>query len=161
MTAFGLLRRYRNAAIAAVAPSPGGGGKLCDRVCAGVARGEYAAERGVHIDVDLDVARAVECKHAANEGGVGLEPDIDEDAPAPLEPCTSGLGVAHAHARDGMSITPSGWHLRRPHSQRRQARQLTCPASNQSRVLHQSQVRQSARYHRSAATFRRADEVIE
>jgi hypothetical protein len=28
-----------------------------------------------------------------------------------------------------VSITPSGWHLRRPHSQ-----QLTCPAGNQSRV---------------------------
>jgi hypothetical protein len=33
-----------------------------------------------------------------------------------------------------VSITPSGWHLRRLHSQRRQARQLTCPAGNQSRV---------------------------
>src|SRR5215475_11219518 len=39
-----------------------------------------------------------------------------------------------------VSITPSGWHLRRP-----QARQLTCPAGNQSQVLHQSQLRQGAR----------------
>jgi hypothetical protein len=33
-----------------------------------------------------------------------------------------------------VSITPFGWHLRRPHSQRRQVRQLTCPVGNQSRV---------------------------
>src|SRR5215475_14646941 len=61
-----------------------------------------------------------------------------------------------------VSITPSGWHLRRPHSQRRKARQLTCPAGNQSRVLHQSQVRQGARHHRPAAAVgsrRRGDKM--
>src|SRR5262249_4200352 len=34
-----------------------------------------------------------------------------------------------------VSITPCGWHLRRPHSQRRQARQLTCPAAEERRTF--------------------------
>src|SRR4029450_9427134 len=56
-----------------------------------------------------------------------------------------------------VSITPSGWHLRRP-----QARQLTCPAGNQSQVLHQSQLRQSARPQAAGillAARRRGDRV--
>src|SRR5262245_54415006 len=57
-----------------------------------------------------------------------------------------------------VSITPSGWHLRHP-----QARQLTCPAGNQSQVLHQSQDRAGARPHhqpRIPTARRRGDRMM-
>ena len=56
---------------------------------------------------------------------------------------------------------PAGWHLRRPHSQGREAGRPAGHAADQIRVGDQSQDRQDARPRRAANALARADEVIE
>jgi hypothetical protein len=46
--------------------------------CADVACGEDSGKRSAHIDIDLDVAGAIERQHATQEGCIRLESDIDK-----------------------------------------------------------------------------------
>jgi len=55
-----------------------------------------------------------------------------------------------------VSITPSGWHLRRP-----QARQLTCPAGNQVKFYINLNSARALGLDLPQTLLARADEVIE